>query len=86
MRLRGARWFIALAAGGNAWALRYLRPRPADLIDRQWHREAPVRLVTLGTSGPDQPMKWYDVFRYEPAMCSAGYSRTDERGLRPEPT
>jgi hypothetical protein len=37
-----------LAALGYAAALSRLKPKPADLIDLEWQREAPLRLTMLG--------------------------------------
>lgn len=48
MRCKKTGCIIAPAALLYAASLRLLRPRPAELLDYRWHREAPVRLVLLG--------------------------------------
>lgn len=48
MKIKKMKRLFAGAAAGYALAVRKLGPRPHELLDPRWHREAPVRLVLLG--------------------------------------
>ena len=48
MKGRTIKRLAVLGAVGYAGALARLKPRPEDLIDLEWQREAPLRLTMLG--------------------------------------
>jgi hypothetical protein len=48
MKTKNMRRLAMLGLLGYAVAIRRLKPRPADLLDMNWHREAPTRLMMLG--------------------------------------
>ncbi|MHB8896506.1 MAG: hypothetical protein ACYC99_15185 [Candidatus Geothermincolia bacterium] len=48
MKLKTVKRVVIGAAIGYAFAIRRLEPEPHDLLDPEWHREAPTRLALLG--------------------------------------
>jgi len=48
VRLKTFRRILTAAAIGYAFALRRLESQPSDLLDLEWHLEAPMRLTMLG--------------------------------------